>query len=298
MRISTIKTTKMTSRWLASGLALALVGCGGGSGSGSSNNNPDNFPQQLTYFTLDDYQDVADSLGTDDIAGTWVGVRNITYTDANSSGVDVKRYESRLEFLVIRANDSAPGGYEMASCDTGGFTEIRSVSASDVATTGAGTYDRSADNRLTLTIPETQIATGVSLFSTSEFIRIKETVGAVGSMSWNWGPDQVVTGEVLFCAALHNLETSGRKLSLATTNTEEGNSVLELSTITYPFTERDVYFNDKVNALLHESEDSSDDIIIDVTDEDIYGYEVEFNITRSDASTDSVVGTISVDVTF
>lgn len=298
MNASIIRTIQFTSRWLPGIIAVALMGCGGGSGSGGGANNPDDFPQDLKFFTLDDYQDASERLPSNELAGTWVGVRNITYTDANSSGVDVKRYESRLEFLVIRENNTASGGFEMASCDTGGFAEVRSVTSSNITTNRSGSYNRSANNRLTQTIPETQIASGVSFFSRSEFIRVKETTGPVGRMSWNWGPDLIVSDELLFCAALHNLETSGRKLSMATTNTDDGNSVLELSTITYPFTQRDIYFNDKVNNLRHESKDSSDEIIVDVMDEDTYGYEVIFNIPRSDANTDPVAGTISVDITF
>ena len=74
-------------------ITLAMVGCGGG-GSGSSGSDEDNFPTGLTYFTLDDYRSTAELLqlrGDNEITGTWVGVRNNTYTDANTSGPDFKR---------------------------------------------------------------------------------------------------------------------------------------------------------------------------------------------------------------
>lgn len=280
-------------------ITLAMVGCGGG-GSGSSGSDEDNFPTDLTYFTLDDYRSTAELLqlrGDNEITGTWVGVRNNTYTDANTSGPDFKRYESRLEFLVIRESAESESGFEFASCNAGGFVEIRSVTSTAVATVGAGTYNRSANNVLTLEV-EGAVAPGVSLFSSSEFIRLKESTGRVGSMGWNWGPDLIVTDEDVFCAGLHNLEDSETKLSVATTNEDDGDSILDLSTETYSFTERDIYFFDAVNTLSHESADSSDDIGITITGQDVYGYDAAFNIQRSDSNNDTVVGNVSVEVTF
>ena len=117
-------------------------------------------------------------------------------------------------------------------------------------------------------------------------------------MGWNWGPGLIVTDEDVFCAGLHNLEDSETKLSVSTTNEEDGDSILDLSTETYSFTERDIYFFDAVNSLSHESADSSDDIGITITDQDIYGYEASFNIQRSDSNDDTVVGNVSIDVNF
>ena len=208
-----------------------------------------------------------------------------------------KRYESRLEFLVIRESAEYESGFEFASCNAGGFVEIRSVTSTAVATVGAGTYNRSANNVLTLEV-EGAVAPGVSLYSSSEFIRLKESTGRVGSMGWNWGPDQIVTGEDVFCVGLHNLEDSETKLSVATTNEDDGDSILDLSTETYSFTERDIYFFDAVNNLSHESADSSDDIGITITGQDVYGYDAAYNIQRSDSNNDTVVGNVSVEVTF
>jgi len=276
-------------------ITLAMAGCGGGSGSGGD--DTDNFPTDLTYFTLDDYRDTSELLDTEEITGTWVGVRNNTYTDANTSGADYKRYESRLEFLVIRENAATDSGFEIASCNAGGFFSIRSVSSTKVATVGGGTYSRSADNVLTLVF-ERSIAAGVSLFSSSEFIRLSESTARIGTMGWNWGPDLIVSNQNVFCAGLHNLENSETKLSVATTNDDDGDSILDLSTVSYPFTERDIYFFDAVNTLTHTSEDSSDNIGITISGLDLYGYDAEFNIQRSDSNNDTVVGNISIEVTF
>ena len=91
---------------------------------------------------------------------------------------------------------------------------------------------------------------------------------------------------------------SETKLSVATTNEDDGDSILDLSTETYSFTERDIYFFDAVNNLSHESADSSDDIGITITGQDVYGYDAAFNIQRSDSNNDTVVGNVSVEVTF
>ena len=73
----------------------------------------------------------------------------------------------------------------------------------------------------------------------------------------------------------NNLEDSETKLSVSTTNEEDGDSILDLSTETYSFTERDIYFFDAVNNLSHESADSSDDIGMINIPSIFYGSEIK-----------------------
>ena len=281
-------------------ITLAMVGCGGG-GSGSSSSDEDNFPTDLTYFTLDAYREAADLLrlrGDYDITGTWVGIRDYIYTDANTEGADYKRYESQLEFMVIRESSSENADYEIASCSFGRFDEIRTLSSTDLVTDIGVSYRRSAENVLTSEIRDLPSGVNVTLTSSSEFIRINDSTSEVGTMAWNWESGPRVSNQSVYCANLSNLEDSEHALLVGVYNEENNNSTLKLRTVTYPFVNNDIEFEDEINDLSHESADSSDDVSITITGQDVYGYDAEFIIERSDSNNDTVVGNVSVEVTF
>jgi len=293
---------KITTISLAAAVSL-LAGCSSSS-DGISNTDPRNFPQNLDEFSLEPYREASELLSTSELKGTWVGVRELIYTDANSSGYDYKRYESRLEFLIIRDGSDSDSGYEIASCNAGGFLDIRSFSSSNVATVGLGTFNRDSDNVLTQTVFDEPVATGVSLTTRVEYIRLREATSAVGTMQWDWeSVDDPVTNQNIFCAAIHHLEKeddapdgTGYKIALATTG--EKDAVLQISDTSYPFTALDVYFNDEINALAHRAENVSDEIVLNIAEETDNGFQVNFSIFSSDTNDDTVVGSFNVNVDF
>ena len=272
--------------------AALLSGC---SSESSSSLDPELNPQDLTYFSLDEYRDAAEFTDQDSIVGTWVGTTSITYTDVNYSGDDSKRYESRLEFFVIR--EASDGKFEIASCNKLNFVDIKSVSDTQVSSV-EGVYNRNQDNVLTVTVPEQIIGDGVSIYSRSEYVKILDTSGAVGKISWDWSTEGSVSviNEPVFCAAINRLEHNGIKISNSTNG--EKKSVLQVSDTNYPFL-ADLSFDDRFNDLSHLSDDVLDgNLILDVNRQDVYGFSADFSILASETNSSAVVGNISIDVTF
>jgi hypothetical protein len=267
----------------------AMVGCSSNSDSGD---NPDFDPQNLTYFSLDDYRAASELTKKESVVGTWVGVTDIVYTDGNSSGPDYKVYESRLTYFVIRKKSD--NDLELASCFTGGFVAIKGSVDNFVSTVSDGLYERDSENTLRVNIPTASYSNGVSLSSSGEFIKILNSAGPIGSIDWDWDVDGIdpVGDQNVYCSAIHNLEGGGVKLVVAT----EQKDLLSVSQQTYSF-QNDIRFNDSINDLNHLSEDVPDDFVLNISSFDIHGYTFEFSILGSDINLSTAVGSGKITVT-
>jgi len=269
--------------------ATLLVGCGGGQ-DGPSPLDPTLNPQDLTLFEFDDYES-ASELTNDTVVGTWVAISDITYSNANAEGYDRQVYESRREMFVIR--ETADDKLELASCQKGGFVNVSTVSSTALTTVEAS-YERDANNVLYLTVPTQSIGNGVSINVQRKAIKILDTVGSLGTLTWDWSNEGVepVSNQPVFCAAIHHLENGGYKTSIATTNSTEGEAFLQLSTISYPFLQ-DVYFNDEINNLRYTS-DNVDDAILSVDELTASGFMLNFSNV---GGTETVAGSADISVT-
>lgn len=274
----------------------AMVGCSSNSDSGD---DPDLFPQNLTSFTLDDYRDISDMTDKTSIVGTWVGVSDIQYTyleqEGSESVDDPRTFESRREFMVIRRDST--GDLEISSCSSGGgFRSVTSVS-SDRVSTFRGNFTRTSNNSLfipsssaTFEDPATSII--VTAEVSSEFIKVLNTTGPLGSMNWNWEETDGQIYEDIYCAGLNNLEGGGQKFSAGMI---EGSS-LQFSLQSF-VAQTDLVFDDGQTLKRHVAEDIPEDFIFEISDSDSFGLSFIFTIQRSDDKIETVTGSGNFSVT-
>lgn len=284
-----MKPLKLALSIAALPLTGVLLGC---SANSDGIDSEDFQPQDLTAFSLEEYRDASDLTNKGSVVGTWVGVTDITYTDANSEGSDFKIYESRLTYFVIR--EKTGGDLELASCLSGGFVPIKDDVSNFISTSSDGVYTRDSDNVLTISLPTSTVTSGVSLYYRGEFVKILDTVGSIGSINWDWDVDGIdpVGDQNVYCSAIHNLEGGDVKLVVAT----EQKDLFSVSQQTYSF-QSDIRFNDSINDLNHFSEDVPDDFMLNISSFDIHGYTFEFSIQGSDINLNTTVGSGKITVT-